>query len=211
MVAVSSTIISAARDYANSNFDVRHSFSGAVTYFLPTAGKSGPLHVLTRDWSLDAVIVARSGIPFNAVRLFGGPAGSGLSRPDRVAGQPLWIPNAAAPGGKSVNPAAFASPAFGQQGTEGRNDIPGFGLAQVDLSVSRKFALTERVGLQVRADAFNAFNHPNFTNPVGIFFGPAVTTFLSSTSMLNTGLGGLNPLFQEGGPRSMQLSLRLTF
>jgi len=104
---------------------------------------------------------------------------------------------------------AFAIPSTLRQGTEGRNDIPGFGFTQVDLSIARSFALTERVSLQFRTDAFNVFNHPNFTNPDGyIEFG---TTYLQSSMMLNRGLGGLNPLFQEGGPRSLQLSLRLMF
>jgi hypothetical protein len=114
-----------------------------------------------------------------------------------------------APGGKSLNPAAFSIPSTIRQGTEGRNDIPGFGLTQVDLSLGRKFSITERLKLQFRADAFNLFNHPNFTNPPAfVEFGPA---FLQSFQMLNRGLGGLNPLFQEGGPRSLQLSLKLFF
>ena len=79
----------------------------------------------------------------------------------------------------------------------------------MDLSIVRKFALTERLSLQFRADAFNLFNHPNFTNPPGyVQFG---AYGLQSQEMLNAGLGGLNPLFQEGGPRSLQLSLRLSF
>jgi hypothetical protein len=210
VVAVSGTVISAARDYANSNFDVRHSFSGAVTYSVPSATKSGPLFVLTRDWYLAGLVAARTGIPFNAVVLFGGPAGAGVSRPNLVSGQPFWIPDRTAGGGKRLNPAAFAAPPFGQQGTDGRNDIPGFGLTQVDLSVGRKFAITERVAIQFRTDAFNVFNHPNFANPTALI-RPAVATTLRSTLMLKDGLGGLNPLFQEGGPRSLQLSLKLTF
>jgi hypothetical protein len=96
-----------------------------------------------------------------------------------------------------------------RQGTEGRNDIPGFGLTQADVSLGRLFSLGERFKLQFRADAFNALNHPNFTNPGGfIQFG---TLEFQSSSMLNHGLGGLNPLFQSGGPRSLQLSLKLTF
>jgi len=69
--------------------------------------------------------------------------------------------------------------------------------------------LTDHVHLQFRADAFNLLNHPNFTNPSALIgFGPS---FLQSSAMLNQGLGGLNPLFQEGGPRSLQLSLKLNF
>jgi hypothetical protein len=212
VVALSNTIISGATDYASSLFDVRQSFSGGLSYDVPAAGKSGTIAVLTKDWSLNTVIVARTGFPFNAV-LFAPPsfalAGGALIRPDLVPGQPLWISAPNAPGGKILNINAFSIPSTPRQGTEGRNDIPGFGLTQVDFSIARKFPITERLNLQFRADAFNLLNHPNFTNPPGyIEYGPSQ---LRSPSMLNGGLGGLNPLFQEGGPRSLQLSLKLTF
>ena len=76
-------------------------------------------------------------------------------------------------------------------------------------TLARTLRLTERFNLQLRADAFNAFNHPNFANPQALTeFGPF---FMTSQSMSNRSLGGLNPLFQQGGPRSLQLSLKLTF
>ncbi len=211
VAGISNTVISAASDYASSDFDVRHSFSGALTYDVPGAGKSGLLALLTKNWSLSSVIVARSGFPFNMILFSTSPdlGGTALSRPDVVAGQPFWIATPSAGGGKSVNPNAFSIPSTIRQGTEGRNDIPGFGLTQVDLSIARKFPFSERVNLSFRADAFNVLNHPNFTNPLSFLeFGPA---FLQSPSMLNQGLGGQSPLFQEGGPRSLQLSLKLVF
>src|SRR5882724_518157 len=211
----SNTVISAANDYASSSFDVRHSFSGAVVYDIPAVLKSSPLSRVTKDWSLGGVVVARSGFPFNGIIFAASPLlGFTYTRPDLMPGQPFWIRNAAAGGGRSLNPAAFSSPPLDtsgnpvRQGTEGRNDISGFGLIQVDSSIGRKFPITERLNLQFRADAFNVLNHPNFANPSlpFVFFGPF---FLKSRQMLNQGLGGLNPLFQEGGPRSLQLSLRL--
>jgi hypothetical protein len=111
-----------------------------------------------------------------------------------------------------LNPAAFDSNtpvAENRQGTLGRNAIPGFGLTQVDLSSGRKFSITERLKVQFRADAFNLMNHPNFTNPGGYLSGGPPQ--LLSRETLNTGLGGLSPIFQEGGPRSLQLSLRIAF
>jgi len=207
--AISSSVLSNKNDWGSSSFDIRNSFSGAVTYEIPAAAKQGVLSGLTKDWSIDTVVVVRSGFPFNAVLRTNGTIGSVLPRPDLVPGQPFWIATPGAPGGKALNAAAFTSPPAGQQGNEKRNDIPGFGLTQIDMSVGRKFALTERLSLQFRADAFNLLNHPNFTNPLAyIGFGVA---FLQSFTTLNNGLGGLNPLFQVGGPRSFQLSLRLTF
>jgi hypothetical protein len=212
-IAISNTIISGATDYASSVFDVRQSFSGALSYDVPAAGKSGPIAALTKDWSLNTVIVARTGFPFNAVLFAPSTLGAGvLSRPDRVPGQPEWIASAGAAGGKILNINAFSIPSTPRQGTEGRNDIRGFGLTQVDFSIARKFPITERLNLQFRADAFNLLNHPNFTNPAAyIAYG---SYYLQSHQMLNQGLSqgtGLNPLFQEGGPRSLQLSLKLIF
>jgi Carboxypeptidase regulatory-like domain/TonB dependent receptor-like, beta-barrel/TonB-dependent Receptor Plug Domain len=201
--------ISGARDYASSDFDIRHSFSGAVSYNLPDPVKSGPLSVLAKDWSVDSTVIARTGFPFNGQIFVVDPAlGFAFIRPNVVPGQPYWISVATAPGGKSLDPAAFTRPSPGLQGTEPRNDIQGFGLTEVDLSVAREFPLGDRVRLKFRTDAFNVFNHPNFTNPTARI--PRASSLVSQ-KMLNQGLGGLNPIFQEGGPRSLQLSLRLTF
>lgn len=87
------------------------------------------------------------------------------------------------------------------------------------LCCGRKFNLTERVNLQLRAEAFNIFNHPNF----GDFGGPSNTNALNSpqfgqsTFMLGRSLGaggvsgGFNPLYQVGGPRSMQFAVKIGF
>lgn len=211
VVSALGSVLSGKNDYASSDFDVRQSFSGAFTVGFPTAAKSGFVSLLTKDWFADSVIVARTGFPFNAVVLFASPdpGGSAESRPDRVVGQPLWLPSATAAGGRILNSAAFSIPSPTRQGSEGRNDIAGFGLTQLDFSVRRKFPITERINLQFRADAFNLLNHPNFANPQAfVEFGPF---YLQSEHMLNQTLGGLNPLFQQGGPRSLQISLKLTF
>jgi Carboxypeptidase regulatory-like domain/TonB dependent receptor/TonB-dependent Receptor Plug Domain len=202
-------IISGASDYASSKFDVRHSFSSALSVNLPTVGKNFWVAGVTKDWSLQSVMVARSGFPFNAVIYGYSPGGYATSRPDLVPGESTWLGDASAPGGKSLNSAAFAVPDTTRQGTEGRNDIRGFGLTQMDLSLGRLFPIRERCKLQFRVDVFNLLNHPNFTNPSALIqYG---SSYLVSKRMLNNGLGGLNPLFQQGGPRSMQLSAKISF
>jgi hypothetical protein len=206
--AISSSVLSAARDYASSSFDVRNSFSGAISYMIPAASMHGPLSVLSKDWSVQALVVARGGFPFNGQILTATIAGA-FPRPDLDPTQPVWLYGSQYPGGKALNAAEFTKPPAGQQGTEGRNDIRGFGLTEVDLSLGRKLTMTERLNVQFRVDAFNLLNHPNFANPFAyIGFGPS---FLQSMSMLNKGLGGLNPVFQEGGPRSLQISLKVVF
>ncbi len=221
---ISHTVISAGSDYASSDFDVRHSFSGALSYAIPSSGKADLLGRLTKDWFVETVIIARSGFPFNA-QLVTTPVAGVYPRPDLVPWQPFYLYGAQCasvfqglgvlgagqlcPGGKGLNPNAFAVFSTIRQGNEGRNDIPGFGLTQVDLSLERKFAIAERINLQFRADAFNLFNHPNFANPLAYVNGG--NGYLLSTLMLNNALGGLNALFQQGGPRSLQLSLKLNF
>ena len=98
------------------------------------------------------------------------------------------------------------------QGNLGRNALRGFGATQVDLTLRRQFRLSERFALQARADFFNIFNHPNFGPPINYLTSPL---FGQSTQMLSSSLGsggqsgGLNPLYQIGGPRSTQLALKL--
>ncbi len=229
---LSNTVISAVSDYASSDTDVRQSFSGALTFAVPSLGKPGVVSQLTRDWSLDAVIVARTGFPYNPTVSAPSSLGASYIRPDRVPGQPFYLYGAqcaqvfgpvsqggngvleagqVCPGGKGLNPAAFDATtplAESRQGTLGRNTILGFGLTQADLSIGRKFPIKERLNVLFRADAFNFLNHPNFTNPGAGLSSPLA---LLSRETLNNGLGGLNPLFQEGGPRSLQLSLRVVF
>jgi hypothetical protein len=102
---------------------------------------------------------------------------------------------------------------MGQQGDFGRNVLRGFGAWQADFAVQRQFHFTERLGLRFRAEFFNIFNHPNFGSPNNTLSSPL---FGHSTQMLATSLAGpanagFNPLYQIGGPRSIQLALKLQF
>jgi hypothetical protein len=114
--------------------------------------------------------------------------------------------------GRRFNRAAFAIPPAGRQGTLGRNVLRGFSVFQVNFSLRRQFNLTERVKLQLRAEAFNLFNNPNFGDPINSLSN---ALFGQSTLMLGLGsggaAGGFTPLYQIGGPRSVQLALKLNF
>ncbi len=102
----------------------------------------------------------------------------------------------------------------GRNGTLGRNALRGFPVSQVDLSLRRQFNITEAVNLQFRGEFFNLFNHPNFAPPVNNLQS---TQFGQSIRMLGRSLGaggisgGFNPLYQIGGPRSIQFALKLQF
>lgn len=135
-------------------------------------------------------------------------------RPNVNSGQPYYVYGSQYPGGKAFNPAAFTTPPTGEQGDLGRNALRGFGAWQADFAVHRQFHLTQKAGLQFRAEMFNVFNHPNFGPPLNLvgngLFGLSTQT-LGSSLGAGGGNGGFNPLYQIGGPRSVQLALKLKF
>jgi hypothetical protein len=199
----------------SADFDVRHAFSAALTYNIPELESGALARAFLNDWSVDTIVRYQSATPVNlSAGIFAIlPDGSNLVvRPDLVAGVPLYIDDPRVPGGKRFNPAAFVRPATGRQGTLGRNVVRGFPSSQVDMALRRQFNLGEQLKLQFRAEAFNIFNHPNF----GIFTGSSNANITSgqfgrATQMLGRSLGGLNPLYQVGGPRSLQFALKLVF
>jgi hypothetical protein len=211
------TVVPTSFEGANSNkgnadFDLRQTFSSAFSWNIPGTKTGSWLRPITRDWGLDGVITARSALPINVTSARDIGFGSFSLRPNLVPGVPIWIGNPDVANGQELNAAAFAVPA-GNQGDLGRNTLRGFGMWQADLSARRTFRLTERFRLTFRGDFFNVLNHPNFANPV-TDLGSGL--FGQSTSMLNSSIGGgatfgINPLFQIGGPRSVQLSLKLQF
>jgi hypothetical protein len=101
-----------------------------------------------------------------------------------------------------------------RQGKLGRNALRGFGTTQWDFAVHRDFPIHEALRLQFRAEMFNVLNHPNFGPPVADLsqanFGLS-TVMLGRSLDQNTGGGGFSALYQIGGPRSVQLALKLTF
>lgn len=200
-------------DRGPSSFDIRHAFTGTASWEIPVSSSNAFVKGVFGGFALDSFVRLRTAVPVTVAsnRDQLGLGLTNIARPDVVPGVPLYLFGEGYPGGKIFNRAAFdsATPLAQQrQGTLGRNTMRGFGLTQVDLSVRRQFRLTERWALQFRADAFNLSNTPNFAEPIGIMTSG---NFGFTTQMLNTGLGGLNPQFQVGGPRSIQLGLKLLF
>jgi len=203
-------------DRGDSDFDIRHAFTAGVTYDLPAPGAQKFVRAALGGWSLDSFILARSAPPVNLMGAFYfGPGGTALyPRPNVNPGVPLVLYGLQYPGGKIFNSAAFTSPPAGQQGDFGRNVLRGFGATQVDVALQREFRVTEKLGLRFRSEFFNIFNHPNFGNPnnslTSPLFGHSTQTLASSLGSGGAN-GGFNPLYQIGGPRSIQLALKLQF
>jgi hypothetical protein len=224
---------------ASSDFDIRHSFTLGATYQIPRAGEHGFFTVLTSGWSVQTIALLHTSTPVslidsNFVRLSNGFFAA--IRPDVVPGIPLYLYGSQYPGGKAFNntPGAvpggcpdgfpsvgpFCDPPFDasfspiRQGNAGRNSLRGFGLEQWDFAVHRDFPVTESVRLQFRAEMFNFLNHPNFAPPQADITSPdfGLSTQTQAT-YLGSGSGGsgLSPIYQIGGPRSIQLALKLFF
>ncbi|HEX4230532.1 MAG TPA: TonB-dependent receptor [Bryobacteraceae bacterium] len=123
--------------------------------------------------------------------------------------------NPLAPGGKQLNPSAFAITSTGDVGVLplGRNAFVGDPLFQVDARVQRELLLG-RIGITISLTAFNLLNHPSFANPVALLQNPF---FGESASMANLMLGsgtpntGVTPMFQAGGPRTFEIGCHLSF
>jgi Carboxypeptidase regulatory-like domain/TonB-dependent Receptor Plug Domain len=209
-------------DRASSDFDVRQALSLAFTYNTPDANYTSIVNALVHGWALDAIYVAQTAKPVDlSATTFLSPGGAQVAvRPDFVPGVPqiLHGPTTKYPGGRALNPAAFtnppAFPAPGYLGDVPRNYFRGFNLSQLDIALHRQFPIRDGLNLQFRAEAFNVLNEPNFAG----FDGSLASQFFGqSTGTLNNSLSGgaasagLSPLYQIGGPRSLQLALKLIF
>jgi len=206
----------------NCDYDLRQNLSSAFSYSLPM-GRSGHsfAHAVLQHWAIDDRFSARTGFPVTL-------QGNGSYNPvmgvfeytglDLVPGQPIYvyggectaIYGVGCPGGRAVNINAFSLPPAGEYGNAPRNFVRGFGAWQMDAAVRREFPIHESLKLQFRVEAFNVFNHPNF-GAISSYYFPGSQTFGLATTTLAASLGGLSPLYQSGGPRSMQFALKLTF
>ncbi len=223
-----------AADRGNSSFDIRQRFTWNFTYQLPQMG--GSWSRLKNGWGLDGVLNLQDGQPWHLNYEFQGDysgSGEGFDRPD-IIGTPQYSSNPS----QYLNLAAFAAPCtWGNPNNDGTPDesncIPGtrhFGdlgrnslhapsFKEFNFSVFKDTPLAEHVVLQLRAEFFNLFNHPNFSNPllpnfIGDIGSPDLATgrhsgFYQLTATGDVGIG--NPFLGGGGPRGIQLAAKITF
>jgi hypothetical protein len=150
----------------------------------------------------------------------GGGSSRNVRRPDVVPGvQPILYNSGLA----YVNPAAFTVPRAGTFGNSARNSLAGPALAQLDITLSKKFAITERIHLEFRGEAYNISNHANFANPGNLRLGQGIGSGPGSAgiqpgqpftaSAAGGNFGALNSTVSNqvglGANRQLQLALRL--
>jgi Carboxypeptidase regulatory-like domain/TonB-dependent Receptor Plug Domain len=195
-------------NYGYSDYDVRHAVSAAVTWDIPAVRNPWVIRSIARDWSIDMILRARSGSPVSVAVDVPFPPDTESVRPNVVPGQPFWIDDRTAPGGRRLNRAAFTIPEPETQGNLPRGVVRGFIARQVDVAARRSFSLHDSWRAQVGIEVFNVLNTPNFARPNGTLTN---ASFGVAPFMLNSGLGGLDSLYQLGGPRSVQFSAKVFF
>jgi hypothetical protein len=177
-----------------SFFNVGRRLSAGYVYNLPAAG--GFLRPVLAHWQTSGIITVQDGTPLNPVYFAYDGANSGtVNRPNIVPGQQISLPSSQRTADHWFNTNAFSTPAPFTFGNAGRDIIPGPGDAVLDLAIQRRFSVRERGSISLRAEFFNALNHPNLGVPVefadfGPFFGKIIVS---------------------GDPRRIQLALRYDF
>ena len=205
--------INPGRSRAQADFDRRHMFNQSYIWELPFGkGKrfatSGPASHILGGWQAASIVSLMTGQSLNI-----SAPNATLNAPGN-ANNPNYIGTGGLPVSGTVNfratgnnqptwfdKAVFVAPPANTFGNIGRNAFKGPGFANVDLTIFRRFAITEKIKGEFRVESFNFTNTPQYPNPDG-GFGNA--TFGQIT---NAGIGSS----ADGGSRQVQLGLRVQF
>jgi hypothetical protein len=180
-----SNLYNRSADWGPSSNDVKHSFVASGVYDLPFGPQRrwlnhGAASYVAGGWTLSTIVKLLTGPPFTVTDSTNNSNSfsSGPQRPN-IIGKPILPKDQRGPK-MWLNVAAFAQPAAGTFGNEQRNSMTSPNYDNVDLSVIRSFALSERARLQIRGEAINAFNHTNFAAPA-TGFGTSTFGVISSS------------------------------
>ena len=179
-----------------ASFNRGYMYNATFVWDIPFANKSPKfIRSIFGGWQMSGIFSAQSGTPINftanaaALRAPGNTQRPNLNAKPTVFGQ-------IGPGKLYFDPTVFSAPSPNAFGTMRRNDsITGPGYTNLDGTMIKRFALTERIGAEIRIDALNVTNSPNFINPDGAFGSP---TF-----------GQVNATI--GGERLVRFGARITF
>jgi hypothetical protein len=192
-------------EYSNADFDQRHNFETDFLYQPPSIHRLPSW--LGTGWQVNGIVTAHSGAPYTVVTGVG-PANDtdGSLRPDWNPGVKAIPSDKHVPSGPELNHLAFNWPT-GEFGNVGRNPFYGPHWVNFDSSLFKNFKLRENVKLQLRVEAFDTFNHPDFGNPYASFNGldPQSASFDQNNPSFGKSLGTV------GGPRQLQFAARIDF
>jgi hypothetical protein len=179
----------------NSIIDLRHRFTASYLWELPFGkgrplmNRGGVLNGVLGGWQMNGILTIQTGQPFSPVLQTSTTNGTG-SRPDVVGN--VSYPKTLQ---RWFDPSAFASPAPYTYGNASRNSLFGPGRTNWDASLFKNFVLKEQTRFELRAEAFNLPNHPQFGLP--------------NQSIGNAQVGSITSTV--GNPRQLQVGLRFQF
>jgi Carboxypeptidase regulatory-like domain len=177
-------------NYGPASFDRRHVFVTTYTYSFPRVRNWGRIAgALLSLWEVSGITRYQSGNQFTVTW----NSAIGTRRADYL-GAEIELPKDERTVDRWFNMEAFTPAPATRRGTSGVRSVPGPSLQLWDISLRKRFALTERWRLQFQADFFNLFNKANFLN---------VATNLSSADF--------GTITSAAPGRNIQLGLRLTF
>jgi hypothetical protein len=188
--------LAANRGVSDNNVPLRFTLSGI--WDLPVGEGHAALNhglaaALVSRWEISGIYQVQSGLPFTVTLPFDNANAGTVSRPNRICDGSLSNPTLQ----EYFNLSCFTTPAPYVFGNSGRNILRGPGENDVDMGLHRSFVLPveKPMQLEFRAEAFNLFNHPMFSNPVSAI-DLVNSGAISSTSVPN---------------REVQFALRLSF
>jgi hypothetical protein len=179
----------------NSYTDIRRQWALSAAWELPVGkgkallNRGGAVNAVFGGWQLATLVALRSGIPFTVVTSGGLTNAGGADRPNRIGVGTL-------PSSQQTIDHWFDTSAFLVQpqytyGNAGRNILFGPVSHNMDLSLSKSFAITESKRLQFRAESFNFTNTPAFGQPGATLNGL-----------------GVGQITSAGDPRRIQFGLK---
>ncbi|MDE1176694.1 MAG: carboxypeptidase regulatory-like domain-containing protein [Edaphobacter sp.] len=172
-------------EWAPGSNDQRHNFVLAYVYRLPDFTKSRLAGLGMNGWTLNGIVNLASGTPVNVTQSTDSEnVDNPWQRPNLVAGANAYVANKSAVNGW-YNSSAFALSGYAF-GTTPRNYLVGPGTKTVNLSVMKNFVMpyADTHSLQIRFEAFNALNTPQFSSP-GSSYGASSFGQISSTNIDN--------------------------
>src|SRR5262249_40344620 len=210
----------------NSDLDIRHRFTWALTYELPAI--HAPWQLL-EGWQFNSILTLQSGTPFSGVDFENDVSLTGeFSDRWNIHGDPSgihWSATAPVPCTNSAGQSAFNSDGIctayanglltiaapGTFGNMGRNLFRGPTFKNWDISLVKTWKATERISVQLRTEFFNVLNHPNFANPAIQFNNDLGVPDTFGLVTATPDVAGANPVIGTGGPRAIQLGLKIKF
>jgi hypothetical protein len=200
-----------ARNRALAGYDRTHNLQIYAVYALPFGrgkqwAQSGLASKLAGGWQVNSLMSRTSGTPFTV-----GSAATSLNSQGNSQTADQVLSDVKILGGHGRNesyfdPNAFAPVTAVRFGNTGKNILRGPGLFNLDLSLFRNFAVTERFKLQFRAEAFGVTNTPVFANPAA-----TVSSATRNTDGSIRALNGYTEITSASGERQFRFALKLFF